>query len=224
VNGSARVALLLMVLVAIPAGALAQAADASRFEVSGGIRWIGPIAFGDIPANEITFNGGTRPLFESETTLDGSLGGTVTFGVRLTHMLRAETAVVFSPTQLTTRITADAEGVADTGITSPVTQFIVEGGLLAQPRQWRAGRLAPFATGGIGYLRQLNDGRTLVETGRTYYVGGGLYYVRASASPRRVKAVGVRADVRAVFLKEGVAPDSEARTTPAVTATLFVRF
>ena len=139
-------------------------------------------------------------------------------------MLRAEAALVYSPTQLITRITADAEGVADTDVTAPVTQFIIEGGLLAQPRQWRTRRFAPFATGGIGYLRQLNDGRTVVETGRTYYVGGGLYYVRTSASPRRVKAIGLRTDARALILKDGVAPDSEARTTPAVTATLFVRF
>ena len=223
-RGSARVALLSATLFVAPVAASAQQADTARTEVSGGIRWIGSIAFGDVPANETTFNGGNRPLFTGETTLDGSLGGTVTFGVRLTGMLRAEAALVYSPTQLTTRITADAEGVADTDVTAPVTQFIIEGGLLAQLRQWRTRRFAPFATGGIGYLRQLHDGRTVVETGRTYYIGGGLYYVRTSASPRRVKAIGLRTDVRALILKNGVAPDSEARTTPAVTATLFVRF
>ena len=178
----------------------------------GGFRWIGSVDLASVPANETTLGGGSRALFNSATMLDQSFGGTATVGVRLSQLIRVEGAVVFSPTQLSTRITEDAEGVPDTTITSPVTQILVEGGVLAQPRRWRTRHVSPFVVAGLGYLRQLNDGRTLVETGSSYYVGGGLYYVRTAARPGRVKATGVRADVRALVLHDGVAPDSDWRT------------
>ena len=128
----------------------------------------------------------------------------------------------FNPTGLSTHLTGDLEGTANTIARAPVTQFLVEGGVLAEGR--RHGHFTPFITGGLGYLRQLNDGRTLVETGRSFYLGGGLYYVRTSARPRRVKATGARVDVRAVFLRDGVAPDGAVRGAPAVTAAFFARF
>ena len=56
------------------------------------------------------------------------------------------------------------------------------------------------------------------------YVGGGLYYVRASSRARRLKATGVRADVRGQILRDGVAPDAESRVALAVTAAVFTRF
>jgi len=202
----------------------AQSVDTSRVEVSGGFRWIGPLDLASVPANESTLGGGSRALFDSTTTLEESFGGTVTVGVRLSQLIRVEGAFVFSPTQLSTRISDDTEGVPDTTVTSPVTQILVEGGVLAQPGRWRTRHVSPFATAGLGYLRQLNDGRTLVETGGSYYAGGGLYYVRTSASPERVKATGVRADVRALVFHDGVAPDSDWRPAAAITVTFFIRF
>jgi hypothetical protein len=105
-----------------------------------------------------------------------------------------------------------------------VQQLLVEGGVLLQAASSRTRPFSPFLTTGVGYLRHLNDGRTLVETGSAYYVGGGLYYVRAASRPRRLKATGLRADVRALFMHKGVAPDSDWRPAPAVTAAFFVRF
>jgi hypothetical protein len=218
-------ALALLALGGVAASASAQPADNNwRIEVAGGGRFIGPIAFGGVAANESTLGGGSRALFDSRTTLDRSVGGVATIGVRLSQMLRAEGTVGFNRTTLSTRITSDAEGVSDVTITAPVAQLLIEGGVLAQPAQWRMGRASPFITAGLGYLRQLNDGRTLVETGQSVYVGGGLYYVRASSHPRRLKATGLRADVRAQIMRDGVAPDSDARPALAVTATAFARF
>ena len=57
-------------------------------------------------------------------------------------------------------------------------------------------RLRPFASGGAGYLRQLHEDRTLVETGQVYYAGGGArYWLRGGA--RVAALVGLRGDVRA---------------------------
>ena len=45
-------------------------------------------------------------------------------------------------------------------------------------------RLAPFVTGGAGYLRQLHEDRTLAETGQIYYAGGGArYWLRGGHGP-----------------------------------------
>jgi hypothetical protein len=195
-----------------------------RFEVSGGVRWIGPIHFGEVPANETAPGGGTRPLFTSATTLDASFGATGTLGIRLSQLLRAEIAVAYSPTGLSTAISGDAEVAGNVTVDEPVSQVLLEGGVLAAPRRWQKGHVSPFLTAGIGYLRQLNDGRTLVEDGQSYYVGGGLYYVRASAHPRRLKARGVRVDLRALFLHDGVSLDHTTRSAPALTASVFARF
>ena len=148
--------------------------DVSRVEISGGVRWIGSLDLASVPANETTL-GGQRALFDSTTTLDRSFGGTVTAGVRLSQLIRVEGSAVYSPTQIITRVSDDTEGAPDTAITAPVTQILVEGGVVATPPPWRTRHVSPFVTAGIGYLRQLNDGRTLVETGGSYYVGGGLY-------------------------------------------------
>ncbi|HUR35689.1 MAG TPA: hypothetical protein VM032_17920 [Vicinamibacterales bacterium] len=218
------VVLAVLGLLLVAAAASAQSADRSHLEVMGGVRWIGPIDFGAVAASEVTIAGGTRALFNSDTTLDASAGGTLGIGVQLSRRLRAEAAVAVNPTHLRTRISADVEGVKDVTVDAPVTQFLVEGGLVAQASQRRVAGGLPFVTAGLGYLRQLNDGRTLVETGRSYYVGGGLYYVRASNRPRRVKATGLRADLRAQILRGGVAPDSTSHVAAAFTAVVFARF
>ena len=202
----------------------AQDGNRGRIEVSGGVRWIGEMGLGAAAANESTPGGGTRPLFNSVTTLDGSVGGAAALGVRLSRLLRAELAFAYSPTHISSRVTSDAEGVADVTVREPVTQLTVEGGVLAQPGRWRTRRLQPFLTAGIGYLRQLNDGRTLVQSGQSYYVGGGLYYVRASARPGRLKSTGVRVDLRALILHGGVLPDQSAGAAPAIAAAVFARF
>ena len=202
----------------------AQDTNRGRIEVSGGIRWVAAVKLANVAALESKPGGGTLALFESSTRLDRSVGGTTTLGVRLSRMLRAELAFAYNPTGVSSRVSSDTEGVADLTVGEPVTQLLLEGGILAQPRRWQSARVRPFMTSGVGYLRQLNDGRTFVQSGQSAYVGGGLYYVRATARPGRLKATGVRADVRARFLRGGVAPDHSVRVAPAVTATVFARF
>jgi len=195
-----------------------------RYEVSGGVRWIGPLDFGTTEAKQTTAGGGTRPLFASSTTLDGSVGGTAMLGIRLSRLLQAEVAAVYNPARLTSRISSDVEGIPDVSLDAPVTQFLLEGGLIAQPPRWGRRTVSPFLTAGVGYLRQLNDGRTLIDTGRSYYVGGGMHFVRTPRRPRRLKGSGLRVDARALMLRGGVAPDETTRITPTVTATFFARF
>ena len=217
-------ALVVVALTWLPLRADAQTVGAGRVEVSAGAHWIGPVTFGTTTATETTFGGGKRTLFDSSSQLDPSVGGHVGVGVRVVPGLRAEFGVAYNPTGLSTQISGDVEKVADITVKAPVTQFLFEGGLQARPGRWRRGPLSPFVTAGVGYLRQLNDGRTLVETGRAWYFGGGLYYERAATHPRRLKATGIRADLRALILRDGVAPDDTRRSAPAFTIAVFASF
>lgn len=217
----AAVAVMLTIGSAETAGAQSRP---GRVEVAAGARWTGVTMYPSVAAEQTTSGGGTRALFDTRTSLDSSIGPMGSVGVRLSRLLRVEAAIAFSPTGLTTRITGDAEGVQDATVDTPVRQFLLEGGLVVQPAGWRAGQFAPYVTGGIGYARQLYDGRTLLRTARAYYVGGGVYYERASARASAVKATGIRADLRALVLYDGVAPDSNGHSAPAVTLSVFARF
>lgn len=210
--------------LAIGVGESTAQTDGGRFEVAAGARWIGTTKHPSVFADQQTLSGGSRPLFVSRSQLDGSVGPAAVFGVRLSGALTAEAAFAYNPSQFVTRISDDAEGVADTSIGVPLRQFLIEGGVRVAPRGWRRGALAPFASGGAGYLRQLYDGRTLIANGHLYYLGGGLYYERASGRPSRVKGTGLRADLRAVMLRDGVAPDSGGHVAPSIVLSAFARF
>ena len=85
-------------------------------------------------------------------------------------------------------------------------------------------RWIPFAIAGAQYMRQLHEGQTLLVAGRLYEGGGGVKYLLGSREHARLKTVGVRADVRAVVRTAGVNTDGRAHVSPAVAASLFVRF
>jgi hypothetical protein len=215
-------ALAAVVILATSAPSAAQ--SPGRVELGGGARWIGSTWFGEVAASETMFGGGTRDLFLSSTNLDQSTGVETWIGVRLTSLLQVEGAVALNRTDLTTHVSADVEGATDTSATEPVTQYAFEGGVLMQFTRWSHGKLAPFAAAGAAYLRQLHDGRTLLDTGHAYYVGGGVKYLLTSAGTGHIKATGLRGDVRAVFASTAIAPDDKLRAAPSVSGSFFVRF
>jgi hypothetical protein len=212
--------LLAMVLSAVPASA--QPGN-GRIEIGGGVRWVGGIPFDRVSATETTPGGGRLTLFNSDTKLDAMPGVEARAGVRLTSIFEAETAFSYGSTNLDARITSDVEGIPDVTVRIPIRQYTIEGGIIAQLARWRAGRFAPFASAGAAYLRQLYDGRTIVESGRSYYAGGGVRYSLTSGGGR-VKVSGIRADVRATFPNGGVALDKEMHVVPSLSASVFVGF
>ena len=62
-------------------------------------------------------------------------------------------------------VTSDSEGAADVTVSEPLTQFQIEGGVMLQLDAVAARALTLFVTVGAGYLRQLHEEQTLVETG-----------------------------------------------------------
>ena len=219
-----RVVVACAVASAIARVCSAQPSPAGRFEVSAGVKWLGPVAVDNAVAGETAPGGVTRPLFTTATTLAGSLNTSAGFGIRLTRAIRAEMAATYGTAQLRTRVTADAEQVANTTVQTPITQLSVEGGALVQPSRWQSGHLQPFAAAGVGYRRQMYAGRTLIETATDVYVGGGVFYVRTSDRRRRIAATGLRIDLRDDISRGGVLSGTARRSAPSVSARAFVRF
>src|SRR5262249_57367737 len=87
----------------------------------------------------------------------------------------------------------------------------------------RQPRVAPFLSGGGGYLRQLHETATLVVTGRYYQFGGGVAYPLTSQSGGWLKTMGLRLEARAIIRVNGVAFDSSAHVAPTAGASFFLR-
>ena len=197
---------------------------APRVEVGAGTRWIGRIPFDRVDASETVLGGGSRTLFSTETALQPSLGVEGRIGVRLASAFSAEGSVAYVTGDLATHVSSDIEGAADATISEPVKQYMFAGGLVVQAARWRAARLAPFLSTGVGYVRQLHDGAALVATGLSYYVGGGVHCTITRGGRGRVKSTGLRGDVRATFFDRELLLDQRRRAAPTVSASYFVRF
>jgi hypothetical protein len=76
-------------------------------------------------------------------------------------------------------------------------------------------------SGGVGYLRQLHEERTLVESGQQYYAGGGVrFWLRGR--PDSARSLGVRGDIRMNFRANGIDFENQTRLSPSVSLLLFV--
>jgi hypothetical protein len=213
-------------LCLVPASLSAQPAAPGRVELSGGLRWSGALVFPGVDARENAPGGRTSSVFTSRSQLDASSGAEARVGVALARMLRVEASVGFNKTRLSTRLARDTDGAPSVTAREEVSQYLVEAGVLAQLARWggRSGRIAPFVTAGAGYLRHAHEGRTVVQTGRSYYVGAGAHYAWRTSGRGRVKGAGLRADVRASILEDGALLDETRRVAPVAGVGLFVRF
>lgn len=203
----------------------AQSSDAEpgRLELAFGTRWIGSQPLGSRPATETTPASGTLTLFESSSTLNSVPGFEGRVGWRIARSLTAEAEASFAQPDLAIAITKDAEGAPATTLVERVQQFTI-GGALVWSLPVGARRVRPFVTGGGGYLRQLHENATLVQTGRYYQFGGGVTVLLASRPDSFLRAMGLRIDARGIVRVDGVAFDSTTRLTPAAGASFFVRF
>jgi hypothetical protein len=221
---TAHTRVVVMVVVALASGAtLVRAQAVGRWDISAGIRLLGAVGLGRVDALQ-TGNGRTPlALFTTESEQTRSAGWQVIAGRQIADDLQVEAAFSVHPTLLATRIAGDVEGAAGTRATEPNTLLQVEGGVRWTPsRLTLTRRTQLFASAGGGYLRQLHAGRTLVETGRSVYVGGGV--LRSMWQGANGTAVGVRLDGRVVGLLGGVAFDRKLRATPALTVAAQLRF
>lgn len=217
VSGLSRTSQLALVVLLLPISAFAQQSSTQRTEVGGDLRWLTGLRFNDVDAGETALGGATRTVFKSSTSLEQAACPEARVAVRLLPWIDAEGAIAFGHAQLTTRITQDPEA-ANATVSEPVTLYLLETGVAAHPARWHRGRSAPFVSAGIGYLRQLHDGRTLVEGEQTWYVGGGLRYPFGDRAAHGVKSAALRLELRATILPGGLALDGATHILPAIVA------
>jgi hypothetical protein len=213
--------LLLTALAAVPCRAQTAAGP---IEVGVGLRWLGATSFPGVSAEETSLGNRRFVLFDTDSRIQPAAGIDARIGFRVTSILHVEGALAYVRPSLQTRVTSDAESIPDSTASETIAQYMVEGGITAQLARWRIGRLMPFASGGGGYLRQLHQGRQLVENGQTYYVGGGFRYPLTTRPRGLVRSSGIRADVRATGFKDGVALDEGTHWVPSLSASFFVTF
>ena len=223
--------LLLEFVGAVP-GVQAQTAATSRaparretLEVSGGGGWVGGVASeardGALPA---TASGG-QPyrLFSTRTGIGGAPVLTTRLGWQLTRGLTVEGRLGFSRPTLRTIVSSDIENGAGTEVTERLTQYDIDGGVRAFVPGVRVGAARPFVTAGMGIARRVHDGRVLIETDRTVYIGGGLRYAWRAAGRGTIRSSGVRVDARLEVLDKTPVNDRTA-TRAAIDASLFIAF
>jgi len=199
---------------------------AARLEIGVGLRWIGAATFPTVEATESTSFGSARfALLSADTSLDASTVVEARVGYALIRALMVEGSFAFNPTRLTTRVSEDPETTSTATATAAVRQFGFEGGIVVRP-EFGVGKARPFASAGAGYLRHLHEGRALVESGLSFYIGGGVEYpFRSGLNNRgaRQTTVGMRVDVRGVLLRNGALLDKDPHLVPGVGVSVFVR-
>jgi hypothetical protein len=213
----------IVLLRAWPASAQA-AVLSSRVELGAGVLWIGQQPLGDKTVTETTSTGAPRTLFTSSSELAAAPGFAGRVGVRLTRSLVAEAESSYIKPQLRIALSNDVEGAASATAVETVEQFTIGGGALWYLPGVRTTRVAPFATVGGGYLRQLHEQETFVETGRFFQFGGGASILLVSGRHFHSKGIGARVDARAVRRSGGVKFDGGSTMSPAVGVSAFVRF
>ena len=210
-----------------PAFAQSSSAGVGRFEISAGIIRVGQASFGGRDAEETAGTGtGRFRLFSSSTELTAVSGFGARFGVTLIRSLDAEISGTYGTSDLRTRIEADAEtSNAPIVVMVPVQQFTVAGAAVWYPGVPRAGsRTRFFVKGGAGLERHLEDRGSRVVEGRMFEVGGGVKYTFASRSRGWWRGLGARLDALALVHARAVAVDDRAHASPAVGASVYLRF
>jgi hypothetical protein len=208
-------------LIAAPAAATAQTRELSRVEAAVGVLWTGASTVSTRDANETSGAGNTFRLFASRMDLASAPGLEGRLAIRLTPRLQVEGLGSFAKPRLETRIANDFEGAAAARLREQTLQITIQAA--ANFNLSRSGS-GLFLTAGGGYLRQLHEGHTVVATGQSYFGGGGWRVYTGGSESGLFKAVGMRADARAVVQSGGVAPDGGTHIAPAAGVSLFLGF
>lgn len=198
---------------------------AHRVLLEGGAVWSGGYAVGDVNAQlRSNATGSTPPpftLFSAASDLSSAASAVVRFGFTLTPTLAIEGGGSFGMPRLGTDITADTEVGPQRIEGEQVRQYLFDAAVVWHLPLRLGPRLRPFVIGGGGYLRQLHEERTMVETGQIYYGGAGArYWIRGEAGTAR--SLGLRTDVRVNVRLGGIDFENQARVFPTVAVHLFL--
>jgi hypothetical protein len=142
-------------------------------------------------------------------------------GVSLTRRIAIEFGATVGYPHVGVGISADAESVVQELPGEALEQYLFDGGLNWQLPVSLGRRLAPFASAGAGYLRQLHEDRTFVETGRIYYAGAGArYWLRGGHG--QAWPAGLRGEFRLNMRRGGIDFEDKMRAYPTISLLFFI--
>jgi hypothetical protein len=212
------------------APAVAQTADnrlPNRLEIDVGGGWLTGASLGEANA-ELLANERERTPFQLFAA-DGRFAGAPTLharaGFAVNRRFAVEGGMAFSRPNVEVSTSADVEGGPSLTIAERIDQYVFDGSVLILIDEARIGTsTVPYAAVGGGYLRQLHEGLTLVEHGYLLHAGGGLKHWLRARRTGRLRAAGVRADLRVYALSSGVSLDDRPRPRIAISGSVFFGF
>jgi hypothetical protein len=194
-----------------------------RLVIAGGVSLAGSYPVGDTTASLRRNAVGTPPTFtllRAESELERAVGVDGRLSFAFTRALAIEASVGYATPQLGVTVSQDSEAASGAFVSERVSQYNVDVGVLYQLPIDLGRRMRTYVLGGGGYLRQLHEGRLLVETGSTIHLGGGVqYWLRGHEGRRR--ALGIRGEARYVRRSGGIEYEDAARGFPAVSVLFF---
>ena len=197
-------------------------APEGRLEVSVGAGWLGGASLGEEAADLRATSGGPYRLFESDTQLGGAGVFETRVGFALTRRLTVEGRAAIAKPELRTVVSSDAEASGSFTAVENIDQYVFDGGVVVRLDELRAFGLRPFASGGVGYVRQLHEDQQLVETGHLFYVGGGVTQPLFSRAQGFIRSGCIRADLRLNVLSLELEEDN--RPQGSISASLLLTF
>ena len=179
-------------------------------EVDLGGAWQTRVALGSLSA-PLTGNQGAPvvDLFDTSTAIEAFPAVEARLGVHVSSVFEIEGGFRFARPRLETRITGDFENAPDITASETYSQYAIELNGVVHLTALRFGNGVPFIFGGVGYLRELHDGRELVETGEQAQGGAGIKVLFMRSPRGLVRSVGIRADARVYARRRGVEIDAD---------------
>jgi hypothetical protein len=188
---------------------------------------IGGASLGSADAN-LRANATTKQpyrLFSTDSDVATGKSLHARVGFALSRRFAVESGVVFSHPRIRTSVSGDVEGAPALTVDEAVDQYFIEAALVVRLDEIRLGRrTVPFVAGGVGYLRQLHEGLTVIEEGHLYHLGGGVRHWLLTRDRGFVKSAGLRADGRVYVLVSGISFDGRPGPHIAASGSFFLGF
>ena len=211
--------------LALAAWSLAAIPCAAQVTINGGLLWSAGHEIGASTADlRSNATGSAVPpftWFQADSRIGQAPGFEGRVGIDLARSWTIEGGASYARPRLMFAISRDAEAANQEYEGESLHQYVFDGAVLWRLPMERSTRVTPFVVGGAGYLRQLHDERTLVESGQLYFAGGGArFWLRGSATSSH--SLGLRTDIRVNIRRRGVDFENAVRVYPTVSALLFV--
>jgi hypothetical protein len=221
-------AVLIALAAAVPASAQTpESVPAGRLEVNAGGGWLGGARLGTGDANLRAATSAPTPfrLFSVDSRLDAAPTFHVMAGFALSPRFGVEAGLTVGHPELRASISNDVEAAPPITIAERIDQYSIDASVVVMIRELAiGGRTLPFVSGGVGYLRQLHEGQTVVEQGRVFHAGVGLKHWLLARDQGFISGAGVRVDARLYVMSGGIAFEDRPRPHGAVSGGVFLAF